>query len=414
MRYFMMCTEVKALAIFVALCFLAAPTALGQTQICDEDFESVTPGDIPRYNPTGTGEISECARTLYGHHEPQCDGAFLASGGNPGQCARAYLQSTYINGDSYTEPKWRFDNTIGGGTQIYLKFDLLYGADLGTTNANREIYNMKIIRITSHINASAASDAHWHPQINFEPGDDSYSLYSWSQGDGYGEYHFHRATTKRVNQMMDNQWHTFEIFMDLGSVVVADKYDNSADGIVRIWEDGVMLLEDNAVPFRTLSDEGREINSMAFIRHAKAGGAPVLPMAGHLYYDNIEVWDGMPGGGGGDTTPPNTTISSGPSGTIDYADVTFTCSGSDNEDPPGALVYQHRLDAGTWSSWTSSTSAVFNGLTDGEHTYDVRARDTSGNIDPSPALRTFTVDTGGGDTTPPDPPENVDAEAVVD
>lgn len=306
MRYTRIVRNTRALAFAIVLAlFLMVPVtgAVGQTSICDEDFESVTPGDIPMVDPTGTGEISQSARTFYGHGEPQCDGAFLASGGNPGQCARAYLQSTYIDGDSYTEPKWRFDNMLNGTTRIYVSFDLRVDADLGTSNATREMYNVKLIRITSHTDASAASDGHWHPQINFQPSSSSYSLYQWSQLGG-GEYYFSRASTKLPNHMMDNQWHTYEIYMDVGTTVVDDKYDPSADGIVRIWEDGVLILEDTAAPFRMATEEGRQINSLAFIRHAKSSGAPVFPMAGHMYFDNLEVWyGGMPGGG--DTTPPD-------------------------------------------------------------------------------------------------------------
>jgi len=143
---------------------------LSQTQICDEDFEGVTPGEIPRYDPTGSGEISECARTLYTHEglAPADTGEFLASGGNPGQCAQAYLGPN-ISGYGYSEPKWRFDNTIGGSSTIYIKFDLKIDANLGTSNGTREITDFKVIRITDHTDASTASSNEWHPQLQAEP-----------------------------------------------------------------------------------------------------------------------------------------------------------------------------------------------------------------------------------------------------
>ena len=44
---------------------------------------------------------------------------------------------------------------------------------------------------------------------------------------------------------------------------------------------------------------------------------------------------------------------------------------------------------------------TLNTLNNGSHTFSVRAKDAAGNVDPSPASRTFTVSGGGGDTTPP-------------
>ncbi len=97
-----------------------------------------------------------------------------------------------------------------------------------------------------------------------------------------------------------------------------------------------------------------------------------------------------------DVIPPETMITSGPSGTIDYADVDFTFTGSDDTDPASALVFQHRMDGGAWSAWSGSTMATYTGLADGAHRFWVRAQDSSGNIDPTPDYRDFTVETGGG------------------
>lgn len=102
------------------------------------------------------------------------------------------------------------------------------------------------------------------------------------------------------------------------------------------------------------------------------------------------------GGGGGDITPPDTNITSGPSGTVATPNVTFQWTGTDNIDPPSALVYSYQLDGGGWSNYDSAIQVSYSGLADGSHTFDVRARDISGNVDSTPASRSFTVDTSGG------------------
>jgi len=94
-----------------------------------------------------------------------------------------------------------------------------------------------------------------------------------------------------------------------------------------------------------------------------------------------------------DTNPPETYIDSGPSGTINYNDVTFTWHGSDDVTQSGDLVYSYKLEGytGSWSSWTSSTSKGYYDLSDGGYTFKVKAKDEAGNEDPTPATRSFTV-----------------------
>ncbi len=84
--------------------------------------------------------------------------------------------------------------------------------------------------------------------------------------------------------------------------------------------------------------------------------------------------------------PPQTTITSGPSGTVksDSASFGFTSS-----EP--ASTFQCRLDEATFSSCSSPKS--YTGLSNGTHTFRVRAIDPASNVDPTPAVRTWTVDT---------------------
>ena len=93
-----------------------------------------------------------------------------------------------------------------------------------------------------------------------------------------------------------------------------------------------------------------------------------------------------------DTTPPDTTIDSGPTGTIDTPEARFTFSGN----PAGDTAkIQCRIDAGAFADCTNPKT--FTGLSEGSHTAAFRAEDAAGNQDPNPATRTFTVD-----LTPPD------------
>ncbi|MCP3102812.1 Ig-like domain-containing protein [Myxococcus sp. K15C18031901] len=93
-----------------------------------------------------------------------------------------------------------------------------------------------------------------------------------------------------------------------------------------------------------------------------------------------------------DTVAPDTTITSGPTGSVATNSATFTFTA--NESP---VTYECRLDGGAFTACTPPVS--FTSLAQGSHTFDVRARDTAGNIDPTPASRTWTVDTVAPDTT---------------
>ncbi len=94
-----------------------------------------------------------------------------------------------------------------------------------------------------------------------------------------------------------------------------------------------------------------------------------------------------------DIDPPDTIITAGPTGIVTSNSATFTFTGSDNETQTSNLVYATYLqgyDSG-WSGFSSSTSVTYNNLLDGPYTFQVQAKDQAGNIDPTPAMRSFTV-----------------------
>ncbi|GIW01864.1 choice-of-anchor D domain-containing protein [Roseiflexus sp.] len=93
-----------------------------------------------------------------------------------------------------------------------------------------------------------------------------------------------------------------------------------------------------------------------------------------------------------DATPPDTSILSGPTGTISATSVTFTFTSTES-----VSTFQCRLNTGSFASCTSPHTIT--GLTHGSQTFEVRAIDSVGNIDPTPASRTWTVDTQPPETT---------------
>jgi Polysaccharide lyase/Bacterial Ig domain len=90
-----------------------------------------------------------------------------------------------------------------------------------------------------------------------------------------------------------------------------------------------------------------------------------------------------------DATPPDTTITAGPTGTITTSSATFSFSASE-----AGSSFQCSLDGGPWASCASPKA--YNSLSDGSHTFGVRATDSANNTDSTPATRSFTVDRGGG------------------
>jgi dipeptidyl aminopeptidase/acylaminoacyl peptidase len=96
-----------------------------------------------------------------------------------------------------------------------------------------------------------------------------------------------------------------------------------------------------------------------------------------------------------DTTPPETTIGSGPTGATNDTTPTFAFAGTDNASPGDALRYAFAVDGGPWSPYAADmlvTLGAGSGLSQGAHTFSVKARDEAGNQDPTPATTSFFVD----------------------
>jgi hypothetical protein len=86
-----------------------------------------------------------------------------------------------------------------------------------------------------------------------------------------------------------------------------------------------------------------------------------------------------------DKTPPETTIVSKPTDPSGSPVASFTYSSNE----PGSN-FQCKLDGGNFNS-CAAAGISYSGLAEGAHTFQVRAIDSSNNIDPSPAGYSFSV-----------------------
>jgi PKD repeat protein len=96
-------------------------------------------------------------------------------------------------------------------------------------------------------------------------------------------------------------------------------------------------------------------------------------------FDDLDVEDTVVP----DTTPPETTITAGPSGTTDDSSALLEFTASE----PSS--FECSLDSGPFA--ICSSPAFYAGLSEGAHTFRVRATDAAGNTDPTPAERSWTV-----------------------
>lgn len=106
------------------------------------------------------------------------------------------------------------------------------------------------------------------------------------------------------------------------------------------------------------------------------------------------------------TAPETTLLTAPPANTTDTTgDFTFTSN------DPGA-VFECSVDGGAFVTCTSPFATT--ALADGPHTFAVRARDTLGNVDASPATHSWTVDSTPPDTTIVTFPTNPSTDPTAD
>ncbi len=126
------------------------------------------------------------------------------------------------------------------------------------------------------------------------------------------------------------------------------------------------------------------INNPASTKQVLTAASDLVAIAGddsadRYWWNRLELGAAPP-----DTTAPDTFIDSGPSGTVTATSAEFAFSSNETD-----ATFECSLDGAPWSSCTSP--ATYSGLATGQHTFQVRATDRAGNVDPSPAARTWTI-----------------------
>ncbi len=94
-----------------------------------------------------------------------------------------------------------------------------------------------------------------------------------------------------------------------------------------------------------------------------------------------------------DSTAPETTVDSGPSDGSRTNDATPAFGFTSSE---AGSSFQCKVDSSAYAACSSPNTIA--ALADGSHSFEVRATDQAGNADPTPASRSFTVDTRAPNT----------------
>ena len=105
-----------------------------------------------------------------------------------------------------------------------------------------------------------------------------------------------------------------------------------------------------------------------------------------------------------DTVAPETSIGDRPADPTNSRSASLSFAGEDDRTAAAGLRFECRLDGGEFAACSSPSE--YSDLSDGPHTFEVRAIDLAGNVDGSPASYSWVVDTVAPETSIGDRPSN--------
>jgi chitodextrinase len=189
------------------------------------------------------------------------------------------------------------------------------------------------------------------------------------------------ATTTSTTSVSQGAWHQVQTHVKI----------NGANGLVEVWLDGN--------PVSALSKtESLGTNPIGRVQLGDSQSSDVYDIAfDEAAFDTSLVKA---------SSPIYTLIDSGPTGVVGATSASFGFSAT-----VSGATFECSLDAAAFGACTSPQN--YSGLSDGSHTFAVRASDAFSNVDQTPAARTWTVDTTGPTVTTTTPADNATDMALA-
>lgn len=150
------------------------------------------------------------------------------------------------------------------------------------------------------------------------------------------------------------------------------------------------------------SDDDGGLASCSLFKRTVTPGTYYVSVGGAAPGYRLLATFGAPDPNSPDTGTPSTDITAGPSGLTNDPTPTFEFAGSDDRSADSNLLFSYKLDYGEWSEYSSARSVTFGdsaALSQGGHTFYVRAKDEAGNVDQTEAVGGFTLDSEPPNTT---------------